>query len=124
MESLLRTRVADFELKDAYRLAEIEAQVLAARSEHSQGELTRDDLTQFVKATDSVFLQYPKLCVEEKFSRLLYNGNPLQPQWMSDWQHFYQHTILRVYDHKQVFVGIYQWKEASRDIRPIKIFME
>lgn len=124
MESLLRTRVADFELKDAYKLAEIEAQVLEARSQTPHRELTREDLAQFVKATDSVFLQYPKLCVKEKFSKLLYNGNPLQPQWISGWQNSYQHTILRVYDEKQTFVGIYQWKEASRDIRPIKIFME
>lgn len=124
MESLLRTRVADFWLKDAYKLAEIEAQVLAVRSQNPQTDLTRDDLMQLVKATDSVFLQYPKLCVKEEFSKLLYNGNPLQPQWVGDWQNSYQHTILRVYDEKQVFVGIYQWKEASRDIRPIKIFME
>ena len=120
MESLLRTRVAEFELKDAYKLAEIEAQVLEVRSQIPQRELTREDLAQFVEATDSVFLQYPKLCVKEKFSKLLYNGNPLQPQWFNS----YQHTVLRVYDENQVFVGIYQWKEASRDIRPIKIFME
>ena len=69
-------------------------------------------------------MQYPKLCVEEKFSKLLYNGNPLRLQWISDWKNSYQNTIVRVYDHNQVFVGIYQWKEASRDIRPIKIFME
>lgn len=124
MESLLRTRVAEFELKDAYKLAEIEAQVLEVRSQIPQRELTREDLAQFVEATDSVFLQYPKLCVKEKFSKLLYNGNPLQPQWINDWQNSYQHTVLRVYDENQVFVGIYQWKEASRDIRPIKIFME
>ncbi len=35
-----------------------------------------------------------------------------------------ENTVLRIYDEKQAFAGIYQWKESSGDIRPIKIFME
>lgn len=124
MESLLRTRVAEFSLEDARRLSEIEAQVLKLREEHPQAELTKADLKGLVKDTDSVFLQYPKVEVKPEFSKLLYNGNPLKPEWMTEWQGEYEKTALRVYDKKQAFIGIYQWEEGSKNIRPMKIFME
>jgi len=124
MESLLRTRVAEFSLADARKLSEIEEKVRRFREEHPQEELTKEDLKPLVKDTDSVFRQYPQVVVKPEFSKLLYNGNPLKPEWMAEWQKEHERTILRVYDEKQAFIGIYQWEEHRRDIRPMKIFME
>ncbi len=59
-----------------------------------------------------------------RISNLLYNGNPLHKEWIRAWQKHYETVVLRVYDSRQNFVGIYRWKESSRDIRPIKILME
>ncbi|MCI8298836.1 MAG: tRNA pseudouridine(55) synthase TruB [Lachnospiraceae bacterium] len=124
MESLVRTRVSEFRMCDAHRLSEIEEQVRIIRQRQPGRELLKSDLKNLIKDTDSVFLEYPGVCVKEEFSRLLYNGNPLCQEWIRDWKDAYKEETLRVYDDRQNFAGIYQWKESCRDIRPIKIFME
>ena len=124
MESLLRTRVEDFKVRDAWRLSEIEAQALSVRDNHADRELAREDFPDIVYNTDSVFMQYPAVMVKEEFSRLLYNGSPLAPHWMIGWKEQYKEHTLRVYDRNQAFIGIYRWNCARGDIRPVKIFME
>lgn len=124
METLLRTRVADFKVQDAKKLSEIEAQVLAVRAGNKDAALTREDLADIIWNTDSVFMHYPGVKVKEEFSKLLYNGSPLKSHWICGWKEQYTKQTLRVYDTKQAFVGIYRWEDARRDIRPVKIFME
>ena len=143
MKSLIRTRAAGFELKDAWKLGEIEELVHAVRAGsiqsewkaktaggrmHSpkaagslQQELTAEDLPDLVKNTDFVFRQYPRVSVKPEFCRLLLNGNPLRPEWMNPWKQEYRETLLRVYDEQGIFTGIYQWDERRKDIRPVKI---
>ncbi len=124
MESLQRTRVCEFQLQGAHKLSEIEEQVHILRQQQPGRELQNEDLKDLVRSTDSVFLHYPKVCVKAKFSRLLYNGNPLLKEWIGDWEKSYEKTAIRVYDENQIFIGIYQWNAESGDIRPIKIFVE
>lgn len=124
MESLLRTRVADFHLRDARTISQIEELVLPIRMQHSGRELRGEDLPGLVQNTDSVFLQYPGVSVREEFSKLLYNGNPLKSEWVSDWKEQYQEGMLRVYDARQVFAGIYRWDGKCRSLRPVRIFLE
>lgn len=142
MESLIRTRAAGFELKDARKLEEIEAlvhsiradnfgrelvpeeiegQVHSGKSGGSQRELTAEDLPGLVKNTDFVFRQYPGVSVKTEFHKLLSNGNPLKLDWMTAWKQEYRETLLRVYDEHGVFHGIYQWDGARKDLRPVKI---
>lgn len=124
MESLLRTRVEEFEVEDARKLSEIEARVQKVFAQHPERELAKEDFAELIRNTDSVFLQYPGVSVKEEFSKLLYNGNPLYPQWISDWVEAYKGENVRVYDAKHAFVGIYRWDDVRKDIRPVKIFME
>lgn len=124
MESLLRTKAAGFELKDAVKLAKIEAQVRKVRENVSQRELVREDLKDLVKGTDCVFLQYPYSSVKTEFSKFLYNGNSLKPEWLTEWSKEYEQEILRLYDDNQSFAGIYQWDEKPQELKPIRIFME
>lgn len=124
MESLLRTRVADFEVQKARKISEIESKVQAVRAQHPGREPVKEDFADFINNTDSVFSQYPGVAVKEEFSRLLYNGNPLYPQWILDWEDLYEKETLRVYDVGQMFVGIYRWDNERKIIRPVKIFME
>lgn len=124
MESLLRTRVAEFYLGEAWKLSEIEAEVQAFRAKAAGQELAREDFAKFIKNTDSVFLQYPSVCVREEFSKLLYNGNPLEVCCLLGWKDAYRTTMLRVYDARQNFAGIYHWDDARGRIHPIKVFME
>ncbi|MCI9081858.1 MAG: tRNA pseudouridine(55) synthase TruB [Lachnospiraceae bacterium] len=124
METLVRTRAADFRLQDAHKLSEIEAQVHAVCQRNPNGELSKAELNNLVQDIDTVFGEYPGIFVKEEFSKFLYHGNPLQKEWIKEWQKSYESKWLRVYDSRQNFVGIYQWKDSSRDIRAIKIFME
>ncbi|MCI8484773.1 MAG: tRNA pseudouridine(55) synthase TruB [Lachnospiraceae bacterium] len=131
MESLLRTRVAGFELKDARKLEEIEKLALEARERKqreieslARAELSKEDLQGFIQNTDCVFQQYPALLVKPKYFKLLSNGNPLKREWMQEWKQEYEEGWLRIYDENQLFAGIYQWEKERKDLRPIKIFMD
>lgn len=112
METLLRTRVADFRIEDALRLAEIKR--LAA----DEGERS------FLKPIDSVFLQYPAASVKSEFHRLLYNGNRLSRQMFASYETEWEKAPLRVYDADGQFAGIYELKKETRDYKPLKVFME
>lgn len=124
METLLRTRVSEFELKHASKLQEIEERVKNFWEKNPQVELSKEALQELIKDTDYVFRQYPSVSVKSEYAKLLYNGNPLKIEWITKWQKEYKDTILRIYDQKQSFIGIYQWNERQKEIRPIKIFME
>ena len=124
MESLLRTRVAQFHLGEAKKLSEIETEVQVIRAKAAGKELAREDFAELIRNTDSVFQQYPSVCVREEFSKLLYNGNPLEARCLLGWEDAYRTTTLRVYDARQNFAGIYRWDDGRRRIRPIKVFME
>lgn len=123
MESLVRTRVAGFALEDAYKLAEIERRVRQNRAENPGGFLSGKDLQGLVKDTDYVFLHYPSSSVKPEFSKLLYNGNPLKPEWLTEWDKSYQAGSLRIYDSDQVFAGIYRWDGEKKDLRPAQMFL-
>ena len=86
--------------------------------------MSKEALQELIKDTDYVFRQYPSVSVKSEYAKLLYNGNPLKIEWITKWQKEYKDTILRIYDQKQSFIGIYQWNERQKDIRPIKIFMD
>lgn len=123
MESLLRTKVAQFTLEDSLRLNEIEKRVQELR-QGTESELTTELLKEIVTRTDAVFEGYPKLSAKNGFEKMLYNGNAMQPEWLDGWKDSLQEKKIRLYDQQERFIGIYQYSSKSRDIRPIKIFME
>ena len=123
MESLLRTKVAQFTVEHSFRLSEIEQIVQKLRQETDE-ELTAESLENVITKTDEVFEGYPKVSAKEGFEKMLYNGNAMQPEWIEGWKDSLQQEKIRLYDQKQSFIGIYQYNSKYMDIRPIKIFME
>ena len=77
MESLLRTRVGEFALADAIKLSEVEAYVIAHRSDATE---TEELQLPFLQAVDTVFLKYESVTVDGQFRKYLYNGNRLRPE--------------------------------------------
>ena len=77
MESLLRTRVGEFALADAIKLSEVEAYVIAHRSDATE---TEEMQLPFLRAVDTVFLKYESATVDGQFRKYLYNGNRLRPE--------------------------------------------
>lgn len=112
MESLIRTRVADFTLEEAYHLEEIEQMVRNGVTEHA------------IQKTDVVFLQYPKVTAKKEYDKLLYNGNRMNPEFFKDYKKEYDCGSIRVYDEEGQFIGIYQMDDVRGNIKPVKIFME
>lgn len=109
MEELLRTKAGQFTLDKAYKLQEIEQAVAEER------------LEQLVAPVDSVFTAYPSVTIKEEFDKLLYNGNPLPASAGINWSEEWKNTNLRLYDTRQHFVGIYEWKEQR--LKPVKLFL-
>ncbi len=114
MKSLLRTRVAGFELKDAYRLSEIEE--MLGRGQN------------FIISVDSVFDNLPEVSAVEEAQKYVLNGNRLPVAFIQDAAEagtdFDNMAAYRLYDYKGSFVGIYNYIEESRDFKPVKIFYE
>lgn len=123
MESLLRTKVSRFTLENALRLTQIEQITAQVREEKGQ-ELSAESLGDVILKIEEVFEGYPKLSVREEFTKMLYNGNAMQAEWLVGWQEDLKQQKLRIYDSKHQFIGVYQYNDKYKDIRPIKIFRE
>lgn len=114
MESLLRTRVAQFELSKSYRLSKVE-RFFQEGKEH-----------EIISPVDSVFLDYPMLHVKQSANKLLENGNRIPSEFImnADVACKEQDKMFRLYDADEQFVGIYSYKQEQDDYKPIKIFMD
>lgn len=118
MEKLLRTQVGTFLLKDSLRLGQI--QQLAEQNQ----------IREAVQAIDTLFLEYPKICVKESCNRLVYNGNQValhqcQKGTQQEQGQKKEHAQwVRIYDSKEQFIGVYQWKKEQNVYVPLKIFWE
>lgn len=123
MESLLRTRVSEFEVGDSLTLGEIEKRV------EKQGtgiapEQWEASVFDFIQSVDSVFLQYEKAVVKESWNKVLYNGNRLAPEAFVCYQEKWEQDNIRVYDEEGNFIGIYAYMKGQGDYKPVKVFME
>lgn len=110
MESLVRTRVADFKLEDAKTLDEIAAIMSEQRIER------------ILYPIDSVFMGLPEVVIRRQYSSLLYNGNKLSVSCCMDWDGGREGKRLRVYDEDKNFVGIYQHMAEEGFLKLIKMF--
>lgn len=122
MKSLIRTRVGSFTHDAALRLAEIEEQV-------KNGTLSR-----YIVPIDAMFGSYPKVTVDREYHKLIYNGNPfgkehiqartedviLQDRLPAD---VMQNSLVRVYDAKGQFVGIYRYDFQEGIFHTEKMFL-
>ena len=78
----------------------------------------------FVRSVDSVFLQYQKGVVPEQFSKVLYNGNRIEPEMIRSFEASMQQKPIRIYDEKDHFIGIYEFQQERGNFKPVKVFME
>lgn len=111
MQKLLRTRVGIFSLENSLRLSEVEQLVKEDRIETA------------VMQVDEVFEQYKKIYVEESYDRLVHNGNAVKLSGCQ-LQQEPETGCVRIYDSKEQFIGVYQWKADRQMYVPVKIFWE
>lgn len=108
MESLLRTKVGEFVLKDSHRLEDI-------RQAKDGGHLGDLLLT-----VDKVFETYRKLTVDKAQEMLLYNGNMLSIEGEQKAPEDKEH--VRVYDSNHRFIAVYVYKKEEKKYRIVKMF--
>ena len=122
MESLLRTRVGQFQLKDSLTLAQVETY----RDENRVSEI--------VMPVDQVFSDCPALKLTKEAAKLGYNGNPFSSTHAltEDGQTVDKSLKIslnsgkwfRVYDPEGVFIGVYAYDSKRDQFRPEKMFYE
>lgn len=113
MESLVRTRVGNFFLEEAWKLAEIEQLV------------KNDTLRANILPVDKVFEHLPKAVVKEEFRKRIDNGNCLLPMHLVTEEDFLSKTEgmqYRIYNNENTFCGIYEYQEKEQQLKPVKMF--
>ena len=110
MKSLKRTKVSTFDIADAKTLAEI-----AAINEAG-------GIDEILVKVDSVFSEYKALNTSPSVDVYLYNGNKLDRRNF-DYK-FEAFEKIRIYDSKNVFCGLYEYIEAERMLKPVKMFLD
>ena len=113
MKSLLRTRVDQFVVDEAYTLAELE--------KLSQG--SRDEW-EFLNPIDLVFQKYESVTTLSEAQKLVDNGNRIPFEMISDFSENKMQETVRLYDVKKRFIGLYTYLEESKEYKPIKLFMD
>lgn len=141
MEKLLRTKVGPFELEDSIRLSQIEQK----RDEGRLGEV--------IRPTDSVFMKYSALLLNEAGEKAVRNGNPIRFEAIegkvlpekkliktagtgnsakndgdTEKRPETENTAgdgewFRIYDTSHTFLAVYEWREDKHCLWPVKMFL-
>ena len=112
MKSLLRVRVAGFDLEHALTLSQIQLKV-------------DEGCFDMVMPVDGVFENLPAVHTASDADKLVRNGNKI-PAVLTDYlKHSADSDIrYRVYNHEGIFVGVYSYLDETGEFKPVKIFME
>lgn len=110
MEQLTRTRVSQFDIQHALKLADVES--------------LRDGggLSDYIYSVDSVLAQYPACRVTKEAERFLLNGNPLLALQLEGLPG--QEEKIRVYDSGGRFCAVYRRRAEDGVFVPVKMFLE
>lgn len=112
MESLKRTKSAEFYIGEALTLDEIEEQKKAGK------------LAELLYPIDYVFSSLPKRTVKNKYGKILYNGNRIAPEFFTGKEALETKKDIRIYDEGGQFVGVYRYDDRQGNYKPVKIFLE
>ena len=105
MESLLRTRVERFDVKDALKLSEVEKAAEAGT------------VLSHVVTIEQMFSQYGEIQAPACFDKMLRNGNAVPAKCVME-----DGTRVRMYDSSRRFIGLYEFEEKKKQFRLITMF--
>lgn len=111
MKELLRTKVACFDIEDAYKISEIEK--------------LKESI---VLPVDMLFENIPAVNTVLMAQKLIENGNRIPAEMINadgnKQRKYDDEGRYRIYNPEDSFVGIYTYKAETDDFKPVKIFME
>lgn len=111
MEELKRTSASGFAIADAMKLDEI------------SDLMEEGKLEERLIPTDKVLSAYPALHVKEEADRLLRNGNPVEPSFVTESLKPEQAGLFRIYDSTGRFIGLYRLTNGGKRLKPDKMFL-
>lgn len=111
MKSLVRTQVERFLIEDSLTLSEVEE--LAAKG----------SLSEKIVSIEEMFSHYREIEISDQADRFLYNGNSFWETNVKRPEAWKEAEILRTYDSKGVFKGLYCYKEEEKAFHPYKMFL-
>ena len=112
MKELIRTKVSRFKLTESYTLDQV-------RSIKDAGKLDA-----ILVSIDSMFEEYEAVSLQEEYSSLVYNGNPFMPKHIVEQKWWEDQTMVRVYDHKGIFLAVYRYEKEKGSFRIQKMFFD
>ncbi len=127
MESLLRTRVDRFFMKDALTLEQIEQ----VRDEQK--------LEEILYPVDEVFRALPAVTVQNEYRKVIDNGNSIYPKMytqkqgekLPDLKNITSYESsgskaiqIRVYNEDEIFYGVYEYSTERKCFKPYKMFLD
>ena len=111
MKDLLRTKVACFDIGDAYKISEIEK--------------LKESI---VLPVDMLFENIPAVNTVLMAQKLIENGNRIPAEMINadgnKQRKYDDEGRYRIYNPEDSFVGIYTYNAETDDFKPVKIFME
>lgn len=111
MKDLLRTKVACFDIGDAYKISEIEK--------------LKESI---VLPVDMLFENIPAVNTVLMAQKLIENGNRIPAEMINadgnKQRKYDDEGRYRIYNPEDSFIGIYTYKAETDDFKPVKIFME
>jgi tRNA pseudouridine55 synthase len=114
MMSLLRTRVGEFTIVNSLSLDQVEEYVRAG------------SIQEHIVLIEDIFSSYPKVIVDSRFSKLIYNGNHFFENHVSSAEDFpskSSNVFVRVYDSQGHFIGIYKYEWEKKRFSVEKMFL-
>lgn len=111
METLTRSRVGIFRVEDALTLGELEK----LRDENK--------ISSVIIPPDAIFAKDRAVTVNEQGRKMAQNGNRLGKAQLTEAMRFADGEQVRVYDGDGRFYGIYDYHQAERTLKPVKMFL-
>ena len=112
MQSLRRTRAGEFAIREAFTLGQLQQL-------KDQGRLL-----EVIRPVDSVFEDSPLLHIGSEFSRLLENGNAIEPTQTAEGEVYASGKWVRFYRQDDSFAGSYAYDQEKKQYRPVKMFLD
>ncbi len=112
MKTLIRTKAGMFEIADSITLEQV------------ADMQKKETLAEKILAVDAVFSEKEKIVVAEQAITLLQNGNPLKEQNLQEIPPILADAMqFRVYDDKNIFRAVYEYRQKDKKFWPIKMFL-
>lgn len=115
MEELTRTKVGDFDISTAIRLSELERKV------------AEDRISDVIITLEEIFSELDSFTATPELSRLLCNGNVIDGKNVRKVSPTLKDARdgdkIRMYDSRQTFLGVYEYKRSRDIFKPYKMFL-